>query len=291
MTHLKNYVKIAKMLRNLYIEITNICNLNCPFCPDTKREKKFMSAEGFAYIIGKVKNSAGFFYLHVLGEPLLNPDFKQILNIADENNIKVKLTTNGTLLKNNLENIINSKCISAVNISLTACVNFQNENNKKTGYINPAIENAVILSQNSKPVTLRYWRKHSGDGDFDLIRDLINNKFNIYLNPNTAKTVLARNLIFDLDAEFVWPVKTTDSGIVSDSRCLGLIKQAAILCGGEVVPCCLDSEGKMALGNIFEDSLENILLSEKAKKIREGFLNNKAYMPFCKTCLFKCAKR
>ena len=33
------------MLKRVYVEITNICNLRCDFCPGTRREGRFLSAE------------------------------------------------------------------------------------------------------------------------------------------------------------------------------------------------------------------------------------------------------
>ena len=59
-----------------------------------------------------------------------------------------------------------------------------------------------------------------------------------------------------------------------------------VLCDGQVVACCLDNDGKLALGNIFDTPIEEILASKRAVNIRDGFQHNIAVEDFCKTCSF-----
>ena len=88
-----------KKFKKMYIEITNICNLNCIFCPKTLRKPKFMSCDEFKIIADKLKNYGDYIYLHVLGEPLLHPDIEKILSISESFNFKVIITTNGLYKK------------------------------------------------------------------------------------------------------------------------------------------------------------------------------------------------
>ena len=69
--------------------------------------------------------------------------------------------------------------------------------------------------------------------------------------------------------------------------CYGLKDQLAILVDGTVVPCCLDDEGSMKLGNIFEQSLDDIINGERARRIIEGFQKRIAVEELCQKCSYK----
>jgi radical SAM protein with 4Fe4S-binding SPASM domain len=58
------------------------------------------------------------------------------------------------------------------------------------------------------------------------------------------------------------------------------------LADGQVVPCCLDADANMLLGNVFNEELSDILLSAKAQKIHNGFKNNKITEEYCRSCGF-----
>ena len=86
------------MLRKAYLEITNVCNLSCAFCPGTRRAARFLTAEEFRLLAGKLRGHTQYLYFHLMGEPLLHPELASLLAIADELGFRVMLTTNGTLL-------------------------------------------------------------------------------------------------------------------------------------------------------------------------------------------------
>ena len=82
---------------------------------------------------------------------------------------------------------------------------------------------------------------------------------------------------------FDWPdMGAKDRG--DSCFCRGLRDQIGVLCDGTVVPCCLDHEGDIALGNLFESELEEIMSTEKARRIYEGFTARKAVEPLCRRC-------
>ena len=86
-----------KKFKKIFIEITNICNLNCSFCSKVEKPKRTMTKEEFTHILSEIKPYTDNIYLHVKGEPLLHPNLIDFLHIAEEHNIKVNLTTNGVL--------------------------------------------------------------------------------------------------------------------------------------------------------------------------------------------------
>ena len=116
---------MKKRFKKIYIEITNKCNLNCTFCNRTKKPFRELSIDEFKTIIDKIKDYTDYVYFHVQGEPLLHKNLKEFLDICEENDIKVNITTNGTLINKYVEIFNNSKSLRQINISL------HSENNKE----------------------------------------------------------------------------------------------------------------------------------------------------------------
>lgn len=109
-----------KRLRKIYLEISNVCNLHCTFCPGTRREKRFMTADEFATLLPKLCPWTDYLYFHLMGEPLCHPELAEFLRLAGDAGFKVILTTNGTLLEEKREILLNAPALHKVNISLHA---------------------------------------------------------------------------------------------------------------------------------------------------------------------------
>ena len=86
-------------LKRAYIEITNACNLSCPFCVQRHDQARYLDPERFSDILKQVKPFTSYVYLHVLGEPLSHPQLEELLALCAGEEMKVQLTTNGTLLR------------------------------------------------------------------------------------------------------------------------------------------------------------------------------------------------
>ena len=253
--------------KRVYIEITNICNLNCEFCEPHKREERFMKIEEFEQILDKISRFSSHIYLHVKGEPLLHPDIDKIAKIAHKKGFLINLTTNATLLKNHL-NI--TKYLRQINISFHATNN--EEILKTTKGINDCI------------INYRIWNLNENNDALELIRKEFNIEENIDFS-NKNNYTLAPNIFLSLANKFEWP--SLESQDTSHGYCHALKDQIAILVDGTVVPCCLDNNGDIALGNIFKESLETILEKEKTQKIIDGFKNRIAVEELCQKCTYK----
>ena len=140
------------MFKRIYIEITNVCNLNCKFCPKSNRKQQFMSLENFKNIIDKVKNKAQTIYLHVKGEPLLHNNLDEIISYIDKNNLKVVITTNATLLKDKIDILKKYTCIKQINLSIHSITQNTFDNEK---YLNNIFESVKKL--NNTIVSYRLW--------------------------------------------------------------------------------------------------------------------------------------
>lgn len=269
--------------KKVYIEITNICNKNCPFCSITSRKKREMSIEEFKRVILEIKPFTDYVYLHVKGEPLLHSHFKEIIDICDENNVKVNITTNGSLLRKNKDIIINSKSIRQINISLHSYK--ENDNFKELFETVDEINKKTNIY-----IVYRYWILKGNNIDNYCISNLVDYyKFNneiiekIYSEMNIK---INDTLYINKDEEFIWP--DLNNGInCMYGRCYGLRSHIGILSDGTVVPCCLDADGIISLGNIFEKSLKDILNSERSVNIINGFKENKKIEELCRHCDFK----
>ena len=107
-----------KRFKRVYIEITNVCNLSCNFCPKTMRKAHSMDVDSFKKILDQVKPYTDYLYLHLKGEPLLHPNLPEFLDLCAEREFKVNITTNGTLLRKMKDKIIKKPSIRQINISL-----------------------------------------------------------------------------------------------------------------------------------------------------------------------------
>jgi radical SAM protein with 4Fe4S-binding SPASM domain len=97
---------------------------------------------------------------------------------------------------------------------------------------------------------------------------------------------LKKNVYLSKGYEFEWPDLDHDL-VATKGTCYGLRQQIAVLSSGDVVPCCLDGEGAVTLGNIFESEFESIVTSSRASAIVSGFENNQLVEELCMRCGYR----
>lgn len=284
-----------KRFKKIYVEITNSCNLKCSFCPEGKREKEFISVDKFEKIINQIKEYTNLIALHVKGEPLLHPKLEEVLNICEKNDILVNITTNATLLEKNLDTLINCDAVRQLNLSLHSIT--KNENTDKYNfekYINSVLSASnEILKKTNIIISYRLWNLEniSQNSENYHILNALEGAFSVENLIEIAKkekfVKLAENVFLNQDLEFIWP--SLENKVISEvGTCWGLRNQVAILVNGDVVPCCLDGDGEIKLGNIFEESFEDIINSEYAKEMVKAFEENRIVHNLCKRCGFRC---
>lgn len=283
-----------KKFKKVYIEITNVCNLSCNFCPKTSRKLKFMNRESFDYIVKSIKSYTDHIYFHLMGEPFINKELKYFLDMSKENKLKVNITTNGTLIGDVKEILISAPALRQINISLHSFeaneekVDFNSYINNIINFVKEATERTSIIC------SLRLWNldeRYSANNDLNIdIFKLLEKEFELdcdlkesLKDKNSFK--LKKNVYISMGQKFKWPSLEVEE-LGERVFCYGLRDQIGILVDGTVVPCCLDSEGSICLGNIFEESLEEILNSKRARNIYDGFTGRKAVEELCKRCGF-----
>lgn len=286
-----------KKFKKFYIEITNVCNLKCRFCSPSERPKAFMTREAFAEILDKIKGHTDYLFFHVKGEPLLHPDLEAFLDISFQKGFKVNITTNGTRLSLLKELLLSKPVIRQINVSLQSFDHM--EETDQVTYLEQVLEFVVeAREKTSIYIELRLWNLEEGalqnsgekSNEFILlqIQNILQLPYELKEEICKGKGVKIEDRIYlSQSYEFEWPDIEREV-IGTEGFCYGLRNQIAILVDGTVIPCCLDSEGVMCLGNIFEtENFNDIITSQRAKRMLEGFSNRKVIEPMCQRCGYR----
>ncbi|MGY3189886.1 radical SAM/SPASM domain-containing protein [Lysinibacillus sp. TE18511] len=285
-----------RTFKKVYIEITSVCNLACSFCPPTARAKGLIKVEQFNKILDEIRPHTKYIYLHVKGEPLLHPRIDQLLDAAHEKGFKVNITTNGTLIKKNREKILGKPALRQINFSLHSFDGHEGSENREK-YLGDILDFVRAAREYNTIISYRLWnlqKDHVSDIAARRNRETLNILENEYnLDYRIEETVqpgkgvkIAKNIYLNQDHEFRWPslLEPEDEG---KGFCHALRSQAAILVDGTVVPCCLDGEGVINLGNVNEKSFTDIVQGERANKIVDGFSRREAVEELCRKCGYR----
>ena len=267
--------------QKIYVEISNLCNLKCSFCPGTKRPARRMSVAEFSALMPKLRPYTDYLYFHLMGEPLCHPNLQEFLTLAGDHGFRVILTTNGTLLEKNQDVLLNAPALHKVNISLHA---FEANVGDKSleAYVRGCLEFGKQCA-GRKIVVYRLWNQGGQDALNEQILEQMHGAFPREWEQQRQGIRIAEKTFLEYGDKFDWPDLSAQEGS-SRVFCYGLRDQLGVLCDGTVVPCCLDHEGDLALGNAFSQALEEILESPRAKAIYDGFSHREAMEPLCRRC-------
>lgn len=281
--------------QKIYIEISNICNLQCTFCPEVERDKKIMSAENFKIILPKVLPYTDQICLHLMGEPLAHPEFKEILDICNFYKAKLNLTTNGTFLnKYGFETFLKSPALHQINFSVHSF-----KDNFPSQDIRPYLFDILQFSKmalTEKPelyINYRLWNLPGVTTTRDENQDVIDHICEYFQMPinervdvgfKKSKNITGR-VYFHFDTRFEWPslLSPTQGEI---GFCHALSQQIGVHANGTVVPCCLDKEAGIPLGNLFEQELEEIFQSKRCQSMKQGFEKQRLIEDLCQKCTY-----
>lgn len=282
-----------RRFKKIYIEITNVCNLACEFCPETVRTPVFMTPAAFGSVLEGIRGWTEHICFHVMGEPLLHPDVGQLLDISDSCGFKVNLTTNGTLLDKTSGRILKKPALRQINISLHS-FEANNREYPLDDYLDDVIRfTGAALEEGGLIVSLRLWNvsKDGRNKENAYIIERIGKAFKPGLTvgeiPSEGRGVkLSERLYINTGSVFQWPgLEKGDLG--NSGFCRGLRDQAAILADGTVVPCCLDGDGVIKLGNIFEQDFGEIIGGDRATALYDGFSERKVLERLCRSCGYR----
>lgn len=262
--------------KKIYLEITNICNLNCSFCIGNKRKTMFMDKSMYLAILEKIKPYTKYLYFHVLGEPLMHPNINNFIDLATTNNFYVNITTNGYLIKK----IENNRNIRQLNISLHSFDDKYGISLEQ--YLQDIFEVTDNLRQNGTYISFRLWVKSKYHKQ---IIDCINNYYNENVSDNVENYTLKENVFINNFHEFIWP-DLDNNYYCKKGTCYALRDHIGILVDGTIVPCCLDTLGVINLGNILKNEFKDVIASKRYQNMLEGFKNHEKTEELCKHCSF-----
>ena len=270
-----------KRFHKIYLEISNLCNLSCAFCPGTKRPKRAMTVEEFSSLLPKLRPYSDYLYFHLMGEPLLHPHLEEFLQLAADAGFKVILTTNGTLLAKQQEVLLRSPALHKVNISLHAF-----EANDLTVPFAEYLRGCFTFGKAAEGKVLTVFRLWNHGGAEERNQEILNHMEEFFPQPWAVERKgprLGNRVYLEYGDKFDWPdLSAADGG--DRVFCYGLRDQIGVLCDGTVVPCCLDHEGDLALGNLHHQEMEEILASSRVRAIYNGFQHRTAAEELCRKC-------
>ena len=279
-----------------YVEITNVCGLSCSFCPPKTKLSTTMELPFFKKVVEELSPYTDEIALHVMGDPMVLSNVGEYLDSAHHVGLKVMITTSGFYLDSIRRKPLFHPSLRQLNISLNS---FNKNSVSRTfeSYMEPILELCdEKLSTNSDFfINLRLWnlddeRSESAFNErlFELLEshfDLAEGMIASLISGERQSIRLASKILLHFDRYFEWP--NLENAIVGDGYCQGLSKQIGILSDGRVVPCCLDSEGIMELGNLRETNLGKILTSKRSSSITDGFSKGICSEELCQKCSYK----
>ncbi|WP_104696879.1 MULTISPECIES: radical SAM/SPASM domain-containing protein [unclassified Helicobacter] len=268
--------------KKIYIELSDICGLKCSFCPSQKGIRGEMSKELFIKIVDQIRGKCKYVCLHILGDPCRIKNLQEYLEILKNANLSVDLVTSGFYLKS--KDFLIQPPIHQIAFSLDA--GFDKNNKKHPDYLQKILDFCAFkMSYPSKVfINLRIQ-----DTTLNLLplQDIF--KFFNKEIPRNLKAFerikLEEYIFLNITKTFEWP-SVKKEALQDYKVCHALKDQVGILSNGIVVPCCMDTQGDIALGSLWDDSLEEVLSTDRARKIKEGFRNHRAIEDLCKKCLF-----
>ena len=267
------------MITRCYLEITNVCNLSCVFCPKNARPPRRMTMAEYDTLTDKLRGQIQFLYFHLMGEPMLHPLLPDFIRMARQKGFVPVLTTNGTLCARGLT-VLPHK----VQISLHS----QEANVAQTtekAYIDSVMRFSIDAAEHGTIVVLRLWNQGGFDERNDSLLDLIAQHIP---RPQWTQRYdgwkLGERIYIEYDQMFEWPDDQREAFDVDEVFCYALRNQIGVLVDGTVVPCCLDHEGSIRLGNLHEQDLADILDAPLARELYEGFSHHQATQPLCQRC-------
>ena len=263
-----------KKFKNIYVEITKACNLSCKFCPSSSNnnKKEYLSFEKFKYIIDSIKDYTNGIYLHILGEPLLHKEIFDFIDYASQF-LKVSLTTNGHLIKNHLDELINSN-LYVLNISLQSIFKLELVDEYFYNL------NKLIISRKTKlPIHLRIWN----DKESEFAKTLNKRVYELIEKYDFSSYPYVTISVAD---EFEWPA--LESSINKErTSCLGAKSQMGILLNGDVTICCLDYLGHTCIGNLYDTPFSELLNNDLFKNVLKGWNDLNPYFELCQKCTYR----
>jgi len=279
----------------IYIELTNVCGLRCSFCPTKALPNTTMALDFFESVVKEAKPLTKEIACHVVGDPLTLSNLSDYLDIIQKHNLKAMLTTSGYFMKKHTFKTLFHPAVKQINVSLNAF----NKNDTSISfeqYMQPILKlcHEKVKQKKEIFINLRMWNldETMSEERFNLeLFALLEKAFQVRLdlnalNPKEKKNIRLENkVLLHFDNYFEWPSLQNQN--YGHGSCQGLRSHIGILANGDVIPCCLDNDAVMKLGNVKEEALREILQGKRATDMIEGFNEGHCSEEMCLKCSYK----
>lgn len=241
-----------------------------------------MTREEFDILTDRLRGKARHLYFHLMGEPLTHPLFAEFIGTAKDKGFIPVITTNGTLLGRCGEKLIKAKPFK-VSVSLQS---YEGNGGIAGEKLDAYLSEICDFAKKAAPeiiVVLRLWNKGGRESENTEIEAFLHEAFPGEWRQNRSGFALAEKVFLEYGESFDWPDARCEEK-EGEFFCYGLRNQIGILVDGTVVPCCLDADGAVPLGNLFAEELDAILTGPRAKALYDGFSMHTPVEELCRHC-------
>ncbi|MBI2910180.1 MAG: radical SAM protein [Chloroflexi bacterium] len=279
------YRKLLDRPREVLIETTNICNLDCPMCYSRQalREKGFIELDTCRRAIDQaVELDIKDVHLYTVGEPLLHPHIAEMVRIAKEKGRRVFIFTNGALLNPELGEKLIDAGLDCLTFSVEGHEAGRYERTRRGSKFQRLLENASafrkLRDKRGAPTRIEVFSDVSNETKEELTAFV---SFWKQYADGVQLVYLANQ------GGYIKGIQNSQVLPPAETRrpCSSLWATMVVLWNGEVSVCCVDFEGRLIVGNIFESTLKDIWFGKAYKKYQLWHVGQQfSKMPKCGGC-------
>ncbi|SNS48892.1 radical SAM additional 4Fe4S-binding SPASM domain-containing protein [Ekhidna lutea] len=286
---------------SMAIEPTTACNLRCPECPSGLRS--FTRPTGkldtrlFEKIIEDVSDHLLYLTFYFQGEPYLNPQFLEMVEIANQHKIYTTTSTNAHFLDDeNAKRTVESG-LNRLIISIDGASQETYESYRKEGDLTKVLEGTKNilkwrkkLKSKSPKVVWQFLVVKPNEHEIPKIKRLAKEYGVDKVAFKTAQIYDFQNgneLIPTIDKYSRYRLNNDGSYSIKNSlenKCWKMWQSCVITWDGQVIPCCFDKDASHSMGNVSKKSFEEIWFSSPYQNFRNALLNGRSEIEICKNC-------
>lgn len=298
-------------MKKIYIELSDICHLACSFCPAPKGVRGVMSLEAFAHALDSALMLTKRIALHILGDPCALPNLADYLTLAHSKGAEIELVTSGAFFHKHRPQTLLSPPVYQLSISLEAGIDnaianyatklapllayhlqhpscFLNLRVQDSSlYQNPqalcTLLRQILPESTFTPTHNAYHHNHHQAYHQKFCHALSRNDIHTLFDEKGRIRLWSKAFLI-IKPHFTWAGFATMPQ--KHKSCHALTQQIGILSDGTIVPCCMDTQGAINLGNITQTSLQEALRSPRAVAMKNGFKTQRAVESLCQYCGF-----
>lgn len=283
------------------IEPTTACNLRCPECPSGLRS--FTRPTGkldtslFEKIMKDVSEHLIYLTFYFQGEPYLNPQFLEMVNIASKHRIYTTTSTNAHFLDDDNARKTVESGLNRLIISIDGSSQDTYEAYRKEGDLSKVLEGTKNILK---------WRKKLNSTSPKVVWQFLVVKPNEHQIPEIKKLAKeygvdkvafktaqiydyqnGSDLIPSID-KYSRYIKEEDGSYSIknelENKCWKMWNSCVITWDGNIIPCCFDKDATHNFGNVDKESFEEIWFSPKYQNFRNALLKSRSEIEICKNC-------